>query len=183
LRRERRKVDPSNHFELLGVIEISDENLLCSQAKLQLQNQFKSLRDHGDWFRPGSELMKHIREHSGVHICNRLCPDGPATEEAMRALDKRASDAINEVIAKNTGRPYVRLAGGVLYSTALARITTSALVPSSTPLGICETEQASAAIGMAMMLKRTLLRNVDQVIGNLHHFGIIVGAFAVGCST
>jgi hypothetical protein len=103
LRRERRKVDPYSHFELLGVIEIpNSENQTCSQAKHQLQNQFKSLRDNGDWFRPGSELIKHIREHAGLHICNRLCPDGPATEEAMRALQDRVSDAIDELILKRT---------------------------------------------------------------------------------
>jgi len=96
LRRERRKVDPYDRFELLGVIGISDENLRRSQAKLQLQNQFKSLRDNGDWFRPGLELVQYIREHSGLHICNRLCPDGPAVEEAMEAmreLDRKACEA------------------------------------------------------------------------------------------
>jgi hypothetical protein len=99
LRRERRKIDPYSHFELLGVIEIPDsENQTCSQAKHQIQNQFKSLRDNGDWFRPGSELMKHIREHAGLHICNRLCPDGPATEEAMRQLDRQASEAAQSLL-------------------------------------------------------------------------------------
>src|ERR1700750_1297090 len=87
-------------------------------------------------------------------------------------------------LTTESGTPVVHmfgLAGGVLYSTALARITTSALVTSSTPLGICETEQASAAIGITRMPRRRLLRNVDQVIGNPPDFGIIVGAVAVGC--
>lgn len=95
LRREKRKDNPYSHFELLGVIDIPiGEDQTCSHAKHQVQSRFENLRDNGDWFRPGLELVEYIREHVRLHICDRLCHDGPSIEEEMRALDKRAYEAL-----------------------------------------------------------------------------------------
>jgi hypothetical protein len=99
LRRERRKDDPYSRFELLGIIDLPhSDNQTCGQAKHQLQSRFENLRDRGDWFRPGLELVQYIREHARLHICGRLCPQGPAVEEAMRELDRKASEAMQSLL-------------------------------------------------------------------------------------
>jgi hypothetical protein len=94
---KKRAGDSYSRFELLGVVEVQ-EGQTCSAAKHELQRQFETLRDSGDWFRPGSELVKHIQERARVHMCDRQCPDGPSIEEEMRALNDKASAAINAVI-------------------------------------------------------------------------------------
>jgi T5orf172 domain len=104
LRREKRKVAPYSRFELLGVIEIPpSKNQLSSQAKLHLQNQFESLRDNGDWFRPGSEFVNYIREHSGLHICNSSCPDGSVIYEEIQARQDSAMKAFASAIGGTCG--------------------------------------------------------------------------------
>ncbi len=82
-------------LELLGALSIADEQVdYCQPAKHKLQKRFESLREKGDWFRPGILLVDYIREHARIHFCVQSCPGGTCIEEEMRALDIRAWEAI-----------------------------------------------------------------------------------------
>jgi hypothetical protein len=85
---KKRAGDSYSRFELLGVVEVQ-EGQTCSAAKHELQRQFETLRQAGDWFKPGAELMAYIQKHSCTHVCDRRCPDGTAIEEEMRAQDAK----------------------------------------------------------------------------------------------
>ncbi len=95
LRRKMQKTDRYSEYELLGVVDVpSDLDASCSKTKHAIQSHFEQLRDNGDWFRPGSQLLSYIQQHTRIHICDRTCPDGSSRYEDRRADEERASAAI-----------------------------------------------------------------------------------------
>jgi len=86
LRRVQRKHAPYDRFELLGVLDG------LSVDKAEIQEQFSSFREDGDWFRPGYKLLKYIFENSKPHFCKRACPDGTIVYEERRQDEETASD-------------------------------------------------------------------------------------------
>lgn len=90
LRNAERQSAHHSRYELLGVLEAAPEEI----NKQSIQSQFEHLRENGDWFRPGTQLVDYIRENARPHFCSRYCPDGPAVEEQMRSQDAIAGEAI-----------------------------------------------------------------------------------------
>jgi hypothetical protein len=99
LRLQKRKSNPYSRYELLGSIDISSiTNQTYTRTKLDLQKPFESLRDEGEWFRPGLQLVKFIQEHARPHFCSHSCPDGTSIDEEWRALQKEASGAAQQAL-------------------------------------------------------------------------------------
>jgi hypothetical protein len=100
LKRLRRK-QPNSSFELLGQIPIPYGEL-GSATKRGLQSRFESLRENGDFFRPGIELVTHIRQFARPHVCNRSCPDGTSIYEEWEADQRAASEAFQKSFSQKT---------------------------------------------------------------------------------
>lgn len=98
LNRLRRSL-PNDRFELLGQILVPHGELGSSERS-KLQSKFESLRENGDWFRLGRELVDYIRDHTRPHICNRSCPDGTSIYEEWLAKQIAASGAIQKVFSE-----------------------------------------------------------------------------------
>jgi len=86
-------------LELLGSIDIRPENH-CKTAKRELHSRFESLRDHGDWFRPGIDLVNFIRENARPHFCSWSCPDGSSIYEERRAKEEQAWTAFSKAAGR-----------------------------------------------------------------------------------
>ena len=100
LKRLRRK-QPNSSFELLGQTPVPYGEL-GSTTKRSLQSTFESLREDGDLFRPGIELISHIRESARPHVCNRSCPGGTFIYEEWEADQKAASEAFQKAFSQET---------------------------------------------------------------------------------
>lgn len=94
-----RRLTRRNALELLGSIEIRSEGTYYYRtAKRELQSRFQTLRDHGDWFRPGLELVNFIRGNARPHFCSWSCPDGSSIYEERRAREERANAAFAKLV-------------------------------------------------------------------------------------
>jgi len=90
-----RRALPKSRLELLGSISIPlTQDTYGQSVKHEIERQFECLRDKGDWFRVGIQLVSYIREHARPHICDTLCPNGTSIEEEIRALGEVSAAAI-----------------------------------------------------------------------------------------
>ena len=90
---------PKKRLELVGSITVPEEqDSYCQTVEKKLHRQFEDLRGEGEWFRPGIRLLQYIQENARPHFCNRFCPDGPSSEEEMRARDNAASAGVGDLI-------------------------------------------------------------------------------------
>jgi len=92
LRCAERKKNRYARFELIGWLDDP------ATKKTSVQKQFSTLREGGDWFRPGGELIEYVCQHSKPHICNQACPDGTLVYEEWRASQEAASAAMQKGI-------------------------------------------------------------------------------------
>jgi hypothetical protein len=87
LRSMKRKSEPYSHFELLGVIDVPDDQQ-SHIVKRKIQNDFESLRDNGDWFHPGLQLVAFIKKNVRPYFCSTACPGGTSIWEEHLAIRK-----------------------------------------------------------------------------------------------
>lgn len=103
LRTMKRKSEPYRHFELLGVIDVKDDQQ-SHLVKRKIQNDFESLRENGDWFRPGFQLVAFIKRNVHPYFCSTACHDGTSIWEECLALEEAVNKKAQAAFGSDTKR-------------------------------------------------------------------------------
>jgi hypothetical protein len=101
LRSIKRKSERYRHYELLGVIDVPDDQQ-SHLVKRKIQNDFETLRTNGDWFQPGLQLVAFIKENARPYFCSTGCPDGTSIWEEHLAMQQAVNEKAQAAFGSTT---------------------------------------------------------------------------------